>query len=57
MASPEQLALLQAGVEGWNEWRGKELDKDIDLTGSHETLSRISFHSELNPKRAAHGSM
>jgi hypothetical protein len=32
MASPEQLALLEAGVEGWNEWRGKELEKDIDLS-------------------------
>jgi hypothetical protein len=27
------------------------------LTGSQETLSSISFHSELNPNRAAHCSI
>ena len=27
------------------------------ITGSQETLSSISFHSELNPKRAAHCSI
>ena len=31
MANPEQLALLKAGVEGWNKWRDKNLLQDIEI--------------------------
>ncbi len=31
MANEEQLALLKAGVEGWNEWRKKNPNAEIDL--------------------------
>lgn len=31
MANEEQLALLKAGVEGWNKWRREEPDTEIDL--------------------------
>jgi pentapeptide repeat protein len=31
MANAEQLALLKAGVEGWNKWRKEEPDEKIDL--------------------------
>jgi hypothetical protein len=34
MANAEQLALLKAGVRGWNRWREKEPDREIDLTGT-----------------------
>ena len=34
MANEEQLALLKAGVDGWNEWRAKEPKKKIDLHGA-----------------------
>ena len=42
MASTEQLALLKAGVEGWNEWRRKSPTEKIDLSQaflSHTDLS------------------
>lgn len=32
MANAEQLALLKAGVEGWNTWRGMNPEEKIDLT-------------------------
>ena len=32
MANAEQLALLKAGVEGWNKWREQEPDEKVDLT-------------------------
>jgi hypothetical protein len=31
MADEEQVALLKAGVEGWNKWRQKEPDTKVDL--------------------------
>jgi uncharacterized protein YjbI with pentapeptide repeats len=38
MANAEQLAILKAGVEGWNTWREANpdagLDVAIDLTGA-----------------------
>jgi TIR domain/Pentapeptide repeats (8 copies) len=33
MANPEQLAVAQAGVVVWNEWRKKHLNVPIDLSG------------------------
>jgi len=33
MANEEQLALLKAGVEGWNKWRKKEPNETINLSG------------------------
>jgi hypothetical protein len=35
MADAEQLALLKAGVEGWNKWRKKEPSKQVDLIGAY----------------------
>jgi hypothetical protein len=32
MANEEQLALLKAGVKGWNKWREEEPDTRVDLT-------------------------
>ena len=32
MANEEQLALLKAGVEGWNKWREEKPDEKIDLS-------------------------
>jgi len=29
-----QLALLKAGIEGWNEWRQKKTWADVDLFGA-----------------------
>ena len=34
MANAKQLALLKAGVEGWNRWREKEPKANIDLRGA-----------------------
>jgi uncharacterized protein YjbI with pentapeptide repeats len=34
MANAEQLALLKAGVEGWNKWRKKKPDEMVDLSGA-----------------------
>ena len=39
MPNAEQLALLKAGVEGWNKWREKEPDIPIDL-GADDLGSR-----------------
>jgi uncharacterized protein YjbI with pentapeptide repeats len=35
MADVEQLALLEQGVTGWNEWRKKNLDARINLSGAN----------------------
>ena len=46
MANEEQLVLLKAGVEGWNEWRKKEPDEEIDLTEadlSGANLARVDL--------------
>jgi uncharacterized protein YjbI with pentapeptide repeats len=32
MANAQQLALLKAGIEGWNTWRGMNPEEKIDLT-------------------------
>jgi uncharacterized protein YjbI with pentapeptide repeats len=32
MANEEQVALLKAGVDGWNKWRKEEIDAEVDLT-------------------------
>lgn len=32
MANVQQLALLKAGIEGWNTWRGMNPEEKIDLT-------------------------
>jgi uncharacterized protein YjbI with pentapeptide repeats len=47
MANAEQLALLKAGVEGWNEWREKEpyieIDvKETDLRGANLNGANLS---------------
>jgi uncharacterized protein YjbI with pentapeptide repeats len=41
MANAEQLALLKAGVEGWNKWRRDKWGKKIDLRGAN--LSFLSL--------------
>jgi len=41
MANEEQLALLKAGVDGWNIWRKEALDKMVDL--SEADLSRAKL--------------
>jgi uncharacterized protein YjbI with pentapeptide repeats len=41
MANEDQLALLKAGVEGWNEWREKEPDEEIDLSGADLSQAKL----------------
>jgi uncharacterized protein YjbI with pentapeptide repeats len=57
MTNEEQLALLKAGVEGWNKWRAEDLDKlfagdfsetKIDLSGADlegADLNHVNLHS------------
>ena len=47
VANAEQLALLKAGVEGWNAWRqantDAELDVAIDLSGADLNRADLSY--------------
>jgi uncharacterized protein YjbI with pentapeptide repeats len=35
MADEEQLQILRQGVDAWNEWRGENPDKEVDLSEAH----------------------
>lgn len=46
VANPEQLAILEQGVEVWNTWRREHPEAEIDLTGanlSEAYLSAVDF--------------
>ncbi len=54
MANAEQLALLKAGVQGWNKWREENPEAKIDLTGANlqeADLPNIDLH-EANLREA-----
>ena len=36
MANEEQLSILKQGVDVWNQWRGKNIQGEIDLSGARE---------------------
>jgi uncharacterized protein YjbI with pentapeptide repeats len=42
MANAEQLALLKAGVEGWNERQKQGSDTQIDLSGANFSEANLS---------------
>jgi len=42
MANADQLALLKAGVKGWNEWREKEPDIGVDLKNAYLYRAKLS---------------
>ena len=52
MANKEQLAILDQGVDTWNNWRKENPDVSIDLSGANlkkKNLAGINFaHAELN---------
>jgi uncharacterized protein YjbI with pentapeptide repeats len=48
MANEEQLALLKAGVDGWNAWREEEPDTKIDLRGANFTHANLYSIEKLN---------
>jgi uncharacterized protein YjbI with pentapeptide repeats len=41
MANPEHVAILEQGVEAWNEWRRKNLNTLPDLTGANFTRADL----------------
>jgi hypothetical protein len=46
MANPEHLAILEKGVEAWNQWRGANRTVDVNLHAANlpgKNLSRIDF--------------
>lgn len=42
MANNEQLALLKAGVEGWNHWRNDNSRTQIDLSGADLRYAKLT---------------
>jgi hypothetical protein len=42
MANEEQVALLKAGVEGWNQWRAREPESEVDLSEAKLSGANLS---------------